>query len=108
MSSDGNASLPVFDDNGQLVGLEVGKVGSLFDAFKALVLKHNVSLENAISVVSSTPAKRLKLHRKGKIDVGCDADIVLCDRETLDIVHVIAKGRQLVQHGRALVKGTFE
>lgn len=64
MSSDGNASLPVFDDNGMLVGLEVGKVGSLFDAFKALVLEQNVSLENAIQVVSTTPARMLKLHQK--------------------------------------------
>lgn len=108
MSSDGNASLPVFDDNGMLVGLEVGKVGSLFDAFKALVLEHNVSLENAIQVVSTTPARMLKLHQKGKLEPNSDADIVLCNKTTLDIVHVIAKGKHVVAQGKAIVKGTFE
>lgn len=108
MSSDGNASLPVFDDNGMLVGLEVGKVGSLFEAFKALVLEHNVSLENAIQVVSTTPARMLKLHQKGKLEPNSDADIVLCNKTTLDIVHVIAKGKHVVAQGKAIVKGTFE
>ena len=108
MSSDGNASLPVFDDNGVLVGLEVGKVGSLYESFKALILEHDVSLEDAISVVSSTPAQRLKLHNKGKLEAGCDADIVLCDRTSLDIVHVLAKGKRMVTDGKAVVKGTFE
>jgi beta-aspartyl-dipeptidase (metallo-type) len=108
MSSDGNASLPVFNENGALVGLEVGKVGSLFDAFKALVLEHNVSLKNAISVVSTTPASKLKLHQKGKIKVGSDADLVLCDKASLNIVHVLAKGKQLVKDSTAVVKGTFE
>ena len=108
MSSDGNASLPVFNENGALVGLEVGKVGSLFTAFKALVLEHNVSLKNAISVVSTTPASKLKLHQKGKIKVGSDADLVLCDKASLDIVHVLAKGKQLVKDSTAVVKGTFE
>ncbi|MEC8418874.1 MAG: beta-aspartyl-peptidase [Pseudomonadota bacterium] len=108
MSSDGNASLPVFNENGALVGLEVGKVESLFAAFKALVLEHNVSLKNAISVVSTTPASKLKLHHKGKIKVGCDADLVLCDKASLDIVHVLAKGKQLVKDSTAVVKGTFE
>lgn len=108
MSSDGNASLPVFNENGALVGLEVGKVGSLFAAFKALVLEYNVSLKNAISVVSTTPASKLKLHQKGKIKVGSDADLVLCDKASLNIVHVLAKGKQLVKDSTAVVKGTFE
>lgn len=75
------------------MGLEVGKVGSLFDVFKVLVLKYNVLLENVILVVSSIFVKRFKLYCKGKIDVGCDVDIVLCEREILDIVYVIVKGR---------------
>jgi len=108
MSSDGNASLPVFDSRGMLVGLEVGKVGSLFEAFKALVLQHNISLEDAVKVVSSTPASMLKLRQKGKLEKGCDADIVLYKKSTLDIVHVIAKGKHVVENGNAIVKGTFE
>jgi beta-aspartyl-dipeptidase (metallo-type) len=80
----------------------------LYESFKALILEHDVSLEDAISVVSSTPAQRLKLHNKGKLKAGCDADIVLCNKTSLDIVHVLAKGKRMVTDGKAVVKGTFE
>ena len=37
-----------------------------------------------------------------------DADLVLADRETLDIDRVMAKGRVMVKDGQVLAKGTFE
>lgn len=108
MSSDGNASLPIFDNSGKLTGLEVGRVSSLFAEFKTLVLNHNIALQDAIQIVSTTPAHFLKLSQKGKIHKGCDADIVLCEKDNLTIKHVIAKGKCLVSNGEAIVKGTFE
>lgn len=108
MSSDGNASLPVFNEQGQLVGLEVGRVASLYESFVQLVQKYNVPIEKAIAVVSTSPASVLKLHRKGRIASQLDADIVLLDAQSLAIEHVFGKGRWLVKAGEALVKGTFE
>ncbi|XOV78259.1 MAG: beta-aspartyl-peptidase [Aestuariibacter sp.] len=108
MSSDGNASLPVFDASGELVGLEVGQVRSLYDAFVEAVKDYGVSIENAISTVTLSPANLLKLKHKGRIEKGADADLVLANKSDLTIQQVFAKGRCLVKDGRAIVKGTFE
>ncbi|BDX06518.1 beta-aspartyl-peptidase [Planctobacterium marinum] len=108
MSSDGNASLPVFDDAGELVGLEVGRVGSLYEAFQEAVLEYGVGIVDAISSVTLSPAQLLKLKHKGRIEVGADADFILATKDRLLLEQVYAKGRCMVRGGKALVKGTFE
>lgn len=108
MSSDGNASLPVFDDTGELIGLEVGRVGSLYESFVSAVLEHGVGIVDAISSVTLSPANLLKLKKKGRIAVGADADFILASKDRLLLEQVYAKGRCLVKDGRAVVKGTFE
>ncbi len=106
-SSDGHASLPTFDSEGNLSGLKVGSEASLFAEIRAAVLDYNVPLEMAIKVATSSPASVLGLHSKGRIKVSADADMVLLD-EDLNIQTVLAKGQVLVKDGRAIVKGTFE
>lgn len=108
MSSDGNASLPVFDDAGELVGLEVGRVGSLYEAFQEAVLECGVGIVDAISSVTLSPAQLLKLKHKGRIEVGADADFILATKDRLLLEQVYAKGRCMVRAGKAVVKGTFE
>lgn len=107
-SSDGQGSLPVFDENGTFVGLGVGKVKSLYQEFCDAVLKDGIRLEDALRVVTSNPAERLKLSEKGRIQENADADLVLLDQKTLEIHSVFAKGQKMMEAGRLLVKGTFE
>ena len=108
MSSDGNASLPVFDTHGALMGLEVGKVSSLYDSFKALVTLHQIGIEKAVSTITSSPADILGLKQKGRLSAGKDADIVLLNKQTLAIESVIAKGKIMVSAGAPVNHGTFE
>lgn len=108
MSSDGNASLPVFDQNGALIGLEVGKVSSLLASFRELVRQYGVALETAIECVSLTPANILGLKHKGRLEKGADADIVLLCPESLNPQHVLARGQLVVENSEPLVTGTFE
>ncbi|SES68194.1 beta-aspartyl-peptidase [Thalassotalea agarivorans] len=92
MSSDGNASLPVFDEAGKLTDLQVGEVRSLHEAMVEAVKVHKVDLSSALASISSTPANILKLTNKGRIYVGADADLNLLDKESLEIISTIAKG----------------
>jgi len=108
LSSDGNASLPIFNAQGELLGLQVGRVSSLYQSAREAVLQHQVSLTDAITSITSAPAAVLGLCQKGRLAVGMDADVVLLRRDDLSIDSVIAKGRLLVQAGKALVTGTFE
>ncbi len=58
--------------------------------------------------ITSNPARILKLDKKGKIEIGADADLCILDKETLDIDTVIAKGEIMVQEKEVKVWGTFE
>jgi beta-aspartyl-dipeptidase (metallo-type) len=106
-TSDGQASLPDFDENGELIGLQIGQVSSLYEAVREAVLSEGVPLEVAIRVITSNPATVLKLSQKGRIEAGRDADLVLLDAK-LGIDTVIAMGKVMVENGRPSVKGTFE
>lgn len=108
LSSDGNASLPIFNEEGELQGLQVGQVRSLFDSFRDAVKRHHVPLAHALTAVTAAPASVLGLSQKGRVGVGLDADLLLLRRDDLQLDSVVAKGRLLVQGGQALVKGTFE
>lgn len=107
-TSDGQASLPEFNEKGELVGLQVGKVRSLFQAIRETILQEGIPLEVAISVITENPARILKLAQKGTVSTGKDADLVMLDPQNLTIQTVFAKGKMMVQHEKAIVKGTFE
>lgn len=108
MSSDGNGSMPRFDDHGNMVGLQVASEASLLTELRDLVQGEGVSLAEAIQVITSNVAKALKLWpRKGGIQVGADADFVVLTPE-IRLTQVWARGRLMVQDGRPVVWGTFE
>jgi len=107
-TSDGQGSLPVFDEQGCLRGLDVGRVTGLFAAVREAVQRERIPLETALQVITATPARILKLRGKGQLVSGADADLVLLAPETLAIRGVIARGRWLMKDGEAVVKGTFE
>ncbi|MCM3124101.1 MULTISPECIES: beta-aspartyl-peptidase [unclassified Mesobacillus] len=106
-TSDGQASLPDFDQNGELIGLQIGQVSSLYDAVKEAVVSEGIPLEVAIRVITANPAAVLKLSQKGRIETGRDADLVLLDKD-LEIDTVIAMGKVMVENKVPLVRGTFE
>ncbi|WP_404406024.1 beta-aspartyl-peptidase [Jeotgalibacillus malaysiensis] len=107
-TSDGQASLPDFDKNGELIGLQLGKVSSLFKAVHESITAEGLELSAAISVITKNPAKILKLSQKGEIAAGKDADIVLLDQRNFQIDSVFAMGKPMVMNNKAVVKGTFE
>ncbi|MBT2690768.1 beta-aspartyl-peptidase [Bacillus sp. ISL-47] len=107
-TSDGQASLPDFNEHGELIGLQIGKVSTLYKEVRDAILNEGVSIEDAISVITKNPASILKLHRKGSVEAGKDSDLVLLNKEDLSIHSVFALGRKMAENGEALVKGTFE
>lgn len=107
-SSDGQGSLPVFNEKKEFIGLGVGKVESLYQEVRDAVLVDGVPFEKAIKTITSNPAKILKLKDKGRIEKGFDADLVLLDEKNLEIQTVIAKGQIMIQDKVIKVYGTFE
>ncbi|WIV13417.1 beta-aspartyl-peptidase [Proteiniborus sp. MB09-C3] len=107
-TSDGQGSLPIFDEQKRYVGLGVGKVTSLYTAVREAILSEKVAIEDALRVITLNPANNYMLKSKGSIEVGKDADIVLLNKEDLNINTVMAKGKVMYQNGEVRVKGTFE
>lgn len=106
-SSDGNGSMPVFDNDGKLVGLGICSVETLYREVKDSIKEYNVPIEDAIKVITSNVAEVLKLNNKGKIEKERDADLVIVNEDTLDIDMVIAKGKIVVKDGNTTIKPTF-
>lgn len=107
-SSDGNGSMPEFDDKGKLIGYEVCSVSTLYREVKFAIEEGKIPIENAIRVVTSNIARVLKFENKGTIEYGKDADFVMVDENSLDIDMVIAKGRKMMEKGEVIVKGFFD
>lgn len=108
ISSDGNGSMPRFNDQGELIGMATGNVASLGEVLRNLVNSNVLSLSDTLRLITSNPAERLGItDGKGHIREGADADLVILD-EDLRIDQVFAKGQLMVDNGDAVVKGTFE
>jgi beta-aspartyl-dipeptidase (metallo-type) len=107
-TSDGQGSLPIFNENKECIRMGVGQISALFSAVRDAVSTEGIAIEHALSVITRNPAEIYKLKGKGRIAVAFDADVVLVDRATLEIDTVIAKGRTMMAGKRLLVLGTFE
>lgn len=107
-SSDGNGSMPRFDENGKLIGIGICSVTSLYREVKRAIKEYNVPIDVALKTITSNVADILKLHNKGRIANGKDADFVMVDNEGLFILDVYAKGEALIINDEIIKKGTFE
>ncbi len=107
MTSDAFGSLPDFDEHGNLVKLEMGLLTSLYFEWKDCVLEEGLSIETALKTITSNPARILKLHQKGNLEVSKDADLLILD-ENLELNSVIANGIWMKRDGKLLKKGSYE
>lgn len=107
MSSDSNGSSPIFDDAGKLVAMGIGSIATLWEETVDCIQSESIPIDVAVGIVTRHVARVLKLGRKGFVKAGLDADLVVADSDFV-IRHVFAKGRQMVEDGKAIVFGTFE
>ena len=106
ISSDAGGCLPCFDGEGRVCGMDVGHSGSMLDTLNAL-LARGLPLERALPAFTSNVAGLLRLAGKGRIAVGCDADLVALDAAgRADLV--LARGAVHVRAGVPVRRGMFE
>lgn len=108
ISSDGYGSWSNYDEFGNLIKIGVSSVNALYKEFKAMVLEENMSIEDALTFMTSNVAKALELYpKKGAIKENSDSDMILLD-ENLNIDTVIARGRLMIENKEVKVFGTYE
>jgi beta-aspartyl-dipeptidase (metallo-type) len=106
VSSDGGGCLPVFDEQGEMLSMDIGSPASLAATLKRL-LEKGVPLESALPAFTSNVARLLRLHDKGYIDVNGSADFVVLD-DGHRISDVMVGGVWHVKDGKQEIAGTFE
>jgi len=99
VSSDGNGSLPVFDQEANLFKMNVARVRVLWEDLRETVTKGVLPLDDALRLATENVARVLKLPTKGKLAPGRDADLLLLTPD-LEIDTVMARGRVLLQKGQ--------
>jgi beta-aspartyl-dipeptidase (metallo-type) len=72
-----------------------------------LVVEQKLPLEVVLSFVTSNTAEVLKLKSKGRLDEGCDADVLVLSEGSLDIREVIARGKRMVVDGECVTRPKF-
>jgi beta-aspartyl-dipeptidase (metallo-type) len=106
VSSDGGGCLPVFDADGRVSRMDVGRPSAMAEALKAL-LACGQPLERILPAFTSNQANLLLLPRKGHLTAGSDADLVVLDEEGA-VSDVMARGAWHVMEGRSVIRGLLE
>ncbi|MGI9179145.1 MAG: amidohydrolase family protein [Longimicrobiaceae bacterium] len=71
------------------------------------LIEHDFPLEQVLSLVTRNPARILKLHNKGTLEKGKMGDILILEKGSLEIVHVLSKGVRMVEDGALVVQEAF-
>jgi len=106
VSSDGGGCLPVFDADGRVVHMDVGRADAMATTLTAL-LERGCALHRVLPAFTQSVATLLRLPGKGTIAAGADADLVVLDAAHR-IRHVMARGMWHVRDGQAAQRGMFE
>ncbi|MEE4217117.1 MAG: beta-aspartyl-peptidase [Xanthomonadales bacterium] len=94
-SSDAGGSLPHYE-NGQLIGLQEAKPSALLDLLRRAIGDGPAAPVEVIAALTRNPADALKLWRKGRIEPGADADLLLLDPAENQLTDVFCHGRRLM------------
>ncbi|MDX2183985.1 MAG: beta-aspartyl-peptidase [Gemmatimonadaceae bacterium] len=106
VSTDGGGCLPVFDNDRNVIAMDVGDSRALSRTIATLLARGH-ALETVLPPFTRNVAEALRLHGKGRLVVGADADVVVLGSNHLPL-HVMARGAWMVRNSAPVRRGTFE
>ncbi len=106
ISSDGGGCLPKFDNQGELLKMGFAS-SSAMPATLKLLLDGGWAMDKIVPLMTANVSRLLRLHSKGEIEVGRDADLLILN-DGNEIGSVMANGIWHVKQGQQIVKGKFE
>lgn len=106
ISSDGGGCLPVFNDQGEITEMDIGRPAMLSMTLKTL-LNQGQSLERVLPAFTSNVAAILRLHDKGRVREGNAADLIVLDDQH-DIDDVMVAGIWHVKDKQQQIFGQYE
>lgn len=106
-SSDGHGGVRRVDPVTGVVTYRPAPMELNFKEVVALVQEEGLPLEQALTLITSNPARNLKLKQKGVVAVGADADLCFLD-DKLVLTDVIANGCLMMKDKQIIKKGRYE
>jgi beta-aspartyl-dipeptidase (metallo-type) len=101
------------DHHGDLEKLTVSSDASakgpdtIFEQIRNCARGHRLPLPHLLALVTRNTAEVLKLEKKGRLEAGADADILILEKGTFQIVHVLANGKRMVRDGQVCARERF-
>ncbi|MEM9300950.1 MAG: amidohydrolase family protein [Pseudomonadota bacterium] len=71
--------------------------GTLLEALQEAGTADRSRLQPVLAAMTANPARALGLERKGHVAPGADADVLLIHPESLQLIHVMGRGRWLLR-----------
>ena len=106
ISSDGGGCLPVFNQQGEITGMDFATSAGLIETLQTLAQRGH-SLDRVLPAMTSNVSRLLRLGLKGTISGGQDADLLVLD-EQCQVNHVMARGQWMIRSGVVKRGGSFE
>jgi len=106
VSSDGGGCLPVFNEEGEMTSMDVGRPSELGTALREM-LQQGLSLPQALPAFTSNVAAVLRLKGRGRIEAGAVADLLVLD-DAHRVSDVMVAGSWHLRTGRLCRAGRFE
>jgi beta-aspartyl-dipeptidase (metallo-type) len=85
----------------------INSPSTVLQQLRDCVLNHGFALESVLPLTTSNPAQVLNLWRKGRLEVGADADLVVLRSDSLELIEVIANGKRLLKDGKLAFAEAF-
>ncbi|MDF1572481.1 MAG: beta-aspartyl-peptidase [Bacteroidales bacterium] len=105
-SSDGNAGMAKKNKDGEVIGFYKAPIDLNLANMRSLVSDAGLPLEQAITLITSNPARNLSLKHKGRLENGCDADLCVFE-DDLSLCDVMARGAWAMKDKKILFQNAF-
>ena len=106
-SSDGHGGVRAIDPVTGAITYRPAPLNLNLKEVVALIKEDGLPIDKAISLITSNPARNLKLKHKGVINIGADADLCFLN-EQFELTDVFSKGKQVMENSKIIQKGRYE
>lgn len=103
VSSDGGGCLPRFDAERRPIGMQVAQPRAILDCLRATI-RAGVDPVLALPAFTRNVAELLRLPRKGRIEPGADADLLVVD-ENFAVCETMIRGQWRLRQGQSMPPG---
>jgi beta-aspartyl-dipeptidase (metallo-type) len=79
----------------------------LYEQLRCCVLEHGMPASEVLALATRNPARVLKLKEKGSLEKGKMGDVLIMEKESWEVVHVLSRGVPMVRDGQLVKEESF-